>query len=724
MIDAPAASGGPADEALAAARRDPRLMGDSMRGAWTDWIGHECRAAPVLLVLEDLHWGDRPSVDCVDVALRIHHEAPLMVLALARPSVRDVFGELWSDRAPHAISLDGLSRRAARQLVRGVLGNVDATVIEGVVERAQGNAFYLEELIRAVAGGADVNDEVARPGTVLGMVQSRLDALAVDAKRVLRAASVYGEAFWQNGVEALIGPAESECTVAEWLDDLVRREIVTESDSSRLPGTRQFAFRHALVHDAAYAMLTDEDLRLGHRLAGSWLEASGERDALALAAHYVRGDAPELSVPWFRRAAEQALEGNDFLAVVERADAAMNAGAQGVVRGALLSLTARAAYWQSDYEATQRRGSQAAQALERGTAPWFRAVPTSIVASARLGDYARVDDGFRAASSADPADDARPEQLVCLARGTFQLIFAGRFEAADAALARIAELAGPLEALDAYTRAQIHHVRGVRAAHIGDVGAFLRDLEAAVHAFEAAGDRQNPLLERTTVAWCYAEVGDFERAEAIARHNLEACRVARAQQAITYAEVNLGYILVHRPGCLDEAATLLEGAAAACARVQNRRLQGWALAHLTEIDHIRGEQQTAQRHASDAETLLAVSPGLQAWARATHGRALLALGRVDAALALAEAAMTALDRLGGLLQGESLPPLLLASARMAAGDAEGARAAAEDAMARLTNRADRLGDARWRELFLARAENMRTAEIASAVSYRQPDSNV
>jgi hypothetical protein len=77
--------------ALAMARRDPIAMAEELRRAWEDFLGAESRAQTVLLVLEDLHWGDRATVQLVDAALGALKESPIMVLALARPEARARF---------------------------------------------------------------------------------------------------------------------------------------------------------------------------------------------------------------------------------------------------------------------------------------------------------------------------------------------------------------------------------------------------------------------------------------------------------------------------------------------------------------------------------------------------------------------------------------------------------------------------------------------------------
>ena len=74
-------------------------MGDQIRRALEDWVRGECAHRPVVVVFEDLHWGDLPSVKGVDVILRALANRPLFVLALARPEIKELFPDLWSERA-------------------------------------------------------------------------------------------------------------------------------------------------------------------------------------------------------------------------------------------------------------------------------------------------------------------------------------------------------------------------------------------------------------------------------------------------------------------------------------------------------------------------------------------------------------------------------------------------------------------------------------------------
>src|SRR6202020_2778855 len=130
------------------------LMGDQMRPAAEDLLRAACAERPVLLVLEDLQWGDLPTVTFVDAALRNLVDQPLVVLALARPEVDRVFPRLWAGRALQTLHLAELPRRSAERLVKQGLGDAATPEqVKALVQQGGGNAFYLEELIRAVATG-------------------------------------------------------------------------------------------------------------------------------------------------------------------------------------------------------------------------------------------------------------------------------------------------------------------------------------------------------------------------------------------------------------------------------------------------------------------------------------------------------------------------------------------------------------------------------------------
>jgi eukaryotic-like serine/threonine-protein kinase len=265
------------------ARQDAALMIEEMRAAFIDFLSGECARRPLLLVLEDLHWADKATVQMLDAAQRALEDAPLFVLALARPEIQDVFPKLWSASMLHQIRLRELNKRAIERLATHVLGSgASPEALERLVQLSEGNAFYLEELLRFMAEGR----KEGLPETALLMVQSRLGALDEASRRHLRAASVFGDVCWPSAVAKLLGGAEQTSNVRDALLSLVNQELLVKRRGSRFAGEDEIAFRHPLLREGAYSMLTDEERALGHKLAREWLEAHGELDARLLANHY------------------------------------------------------------------------------------------------------------------------------------------------------------------------------------------------------------------------------------------------------------------------------------------------------------------------------------------------------------------------------------------------------------------------------------------------------
>src|SRR5262249_41035801 len=157
-------------------------------------------------------------------------------------------GPLWANRGMEQLRLRELTRKASIRLVQAALGDsVSEETTHKLSDLAGGNAFYLEELIRAEAAG--LGREL--PGTVVAMAQARLERLDPAARRVLRAASVFGDAFWPGGVSALLGGDGGADRADAWLRALVEREVIVKRTSSRFRGERELAFRHALLREAA-----------------------------------------------------------------------------------------------------------------------------------------------------------------------------------------------------------------------------------------------------------------------------------------------------------------------------------------------------------------------------------------------------------------------------------------------------------------------------------------
>ncbi len=676
-------------EQLRAARGNAQLLGDQMRRAWEELVLAETAAGPVVLFLEDLHQGDLPTVKAVDAALRLARERPLFVLALGRPEVETVFPGLWAQRQLLHLRLGELSRRASERLVRAVLGETVAdTTVARVVAQSGGNAFYLEELIRAVSLGRP--DEL--PGSVVAMAQTRLEALPESARRLLRAGSVFGATFTTAGVATLLGAVPGELTAE--LERMVELELL------QVTGDR-WGFRHDLLREAAYAMLTDRDRALGHRLAAEWCERAGERDALVLAAHHERGGARGPAAAQYRRAAEHALEASDLEAVLERAARSIACGAEGPALAAVRLLEATAFHWRAEYGKAEQCATEALRDLPPLGAPWYRAIEELAEASLPRGDVAQLvvlGDALRA----PPAGaESLAAFVVAAATVAMQLLLAGEHAAAERVLARLAGAAGRLGDLPPLCVARTCFARATRAMVAGDIGAVLEEATRAVAAYERAGDLRNVALLRTNLGAAYVEVGAYAEAGDALRAALAAAERTGLPAVAAYARENLALAL-GRQGEHREAAALAAAAATLFEASGDRRNLGLSRIYLAAARLGLRALEPAERAATAAIEALAGVPPARADALATLAAVLLEAGRDAEALEAVSEAATLLSTLGGIDEGEALLRLVHARALARCGRSDEARTAATAARARLVERAGKITDERWRASFLER----------------------
>jgi tetratricopeptide (TPR) repeat protein len=695
------------DVQLRAARNDPRLMGDQMQRAFVDLVEAECRKRPLVIVLEDLQWGDQPTVDAIDAALRLLEERPLAVLAFARPEVTDVFPRLWEKRGVQPLPLAPLPKRAAARLARAVLGK-DASdeVVGALVDKAAGNVFFLEELLRAEAEGR--GGEV--PATVVAMVHGRLGALEPDARRVLRAASVLGDVFSSAGVRALLGDAGRGAD--RWLRSLVEGELLT----MRAPGPGEsdveYAFRHTLLRDGAYAMLTDADRTLGHRLAAEWLEQAGDAPPLVVAGHYERAGEKARAADAYLRAAEQALESNDLAGAVDRAERGASLGAAGELLGGLRYVQASAHQWRGETESMENAASEAIALLRPEDARWVDAMTMLAVAKQRLGDTADLASVAEDLLGMIDADRGNRSALARAGgRVASLLFFAGKQDQA-AEMLDAAERAARDRGAD--VEARIHQARAPYERQAGRPEAALRHAEAAENAFRMAGDLRNACLMTGVRGFALSELGQYRRAEEVLTRALVTAERLGLTSVAATARSNLGMVLA-RLGRPAEAEAALRAAIAAL-ESSDRRHEGGSRAYLALVLRDAGALDAAEREARRARVLLEGALALRPLAGAVLGAVLLAAGRAQEALAAVTDAMRWPESGGNIEEGDALLRLTLARAHRATGDAASARAVIAEARNRLLARAHSIDDTDMRRSYVeAVPEHRATLELAEAL---------
>jgi len=693
---------------LLAARSDAMLMGDQIRRAWEDFVAAESEHEPLVLVLDDIQWGDFSSFQLVDAALRNLHDRPLVVFAFGRPEIHDSFPRLWAERDRQEVRLGPLSRRAAEKLARAVLGDIDGERVARIVSRAAGNALYLEELIRADAAGS--ND--AAPETVLAMVEARLLSLAPEARRVLRAASVFGATSWLSGIVTLLGDDAGASDVRRSVQSLVESELLVQRDASRFSDETELAFRHELVREAAYAMLTPEDRALGHRLAGEWLEARGAHDPLFLAQHFERAGSKDRAARHYARAAEDALSGNDLAAAIARANQAIECGLEGEERGSMILVRAEAHRWRGEVASAGTAASEAFGLLARGGAKWCTAAGEWALALGQAGDADGLDRLARDVLAREPEPNAIAAYVIAIARASLHCIFLGRQECARAISDRIDALE-PLLVPKTHGIAigRVHQLRAHQTRLRDDISQSLRLHERGLRLYEEAGDIRAMTAQRSNLADTLKEIGAYARAEEILQMVRADAERLGLDRVTAHALQDLGYVLAFQ-GRTEEGADLERQALSMAITQGAQRLQMFVHVYFSRVLFLKGDYEGADREAAIAYGATGLANGFRAFAAAARAQSLLATGRAPEALALMREAMPEVDE--PIEEGESLIDLVVAEAHRANGLTKEANRAIESARARVLERAAGLDDEELRRAFLENVpENVRILALAN-----------
>ena len=711
---------------LRTARQDPMLMGDQMRRAFCDLIRAESTAGPLVLVIEDMHWGDLPSVSFLDSALRIANERPFMVLAIARGEVHETFPNLWEQRSLQEIRLGPLVRRAGERLVREVLGDkVDAAQVARLLDRASGNVFYLEELIRAFAEGSGIaaarsgtsippapisgtlpeSDPWSLPGTVLAMVEARLERLDPMARRVLRAASVFGEVFWRGGLLALTGGDYKASEVDDWLSELSKREIVQRRDVSRFPSEHEYQFRHALVRDAAYQMLTAEDRTLGHKLAGEWVGDAGEHEAMVLAEHFERGSSLDKAAIYYARAAAQALEGNDFTAARMRADRAIRSGAEGEALGQLQLLLAEASRWSGENQVALQHARRAMTELPHGSDDWHVAVAEAVDAAVNLGHVQEAEalagrvrelepDGEQAMTSA---------RVVALSRIAVRFIAAGGIGIGNALIDRVERDAKDVIEKEPAPRAFALSARVTRALWVGDIEAAALLAQEAVACFDLVGDERNAAMQRDHAGFALLQLGAFVASESMLIDAIASAERLGLATVRNDAKLHLGQFYSRSFRTEESVRTLTEAMDGFIAQ-QDPIGEGLARIYRAGAIHLSREHAAAAEEAKLALPLLEGAPPYRAAALGLIALMRIDAGDADGAHAAGMEAMQVLQAYGGTVEGEAIVRIGHAEGLRAKGDIDGSRRAIAAARDHLLAKAGKIKSAELRRGFMERLQ--------------------
>jgi serine/threonine protein kinase/tetratricopeptide (TPR) repeat protein len=291
-----------------------------------------CVNRPTVLMLDDWHWSDNASHDFLRQLVELVPTYPLCLIVTSRPG----HGVEWPEGvARTSLDLDPLDADSVSQIARSVL-QIDSVAEEAVAairECAAGNPFFVEELchalveqgaVRNVEGRTELSirlQDLDLPGTIQGVIRTRLDRLDPDSRELLRAASVIGRDFTTAVLQRLVAP---DIRVAPGLSRLKEAALI---HPTRLAPDPAYRFKHILTLEVAYDTLLAHRRRALHALAGAALEelCGGRAQDMAgvLAHHFSRAESWAKAVQFGREEARQASAVSEFargLAVLERAE--------------------------------------------------------------------------------------------------------------------------------------------------------------------------------------------------------------------------------------------------------------------------------------------------------------------------------------------------------------------------------------------------------------------
>jgi class 3 adenylate cyclase/tetratricopeptide (TPR) repeat protein len=349
------------------------------------------RERPVVLCLEDLHWAEPTLLDLVDYLAGWVHDAPLVILCLARPELLEK-RPAWSAPRENAsiMALDPLTDDATAKLLAGFAGagGLDEGARARIAEAAEGNPLFLEQLA-AMASEADVGEELSVPPSIQAVISERLDRLPREERTVIECAAVAGKQFLRGAIVDIC-PVTDRPSVGPALRELVRKGLV-RPDLSVREREDGFRFGHVLIRDVTYEAMPKELRAELHERFPEWIERhAGDRttELEEIAAYHFEqahryrtelGSADERTRELGRRASTllgraggRALDRGDMPAAVTLLERTLAlAGNDGSGRSLLLTRLGSALMKTGQFE---RAGIVLDEAVERARAEGARAV--------------------------------------------------------------------------------------------------------------------------------------------------------------------------------------------------------------------------------------------------------------------------------------------------------------------------------------------------------------
>jgi adenylate cyclase len=648
-------------------------------GVWKFLLA-ACRERATLIALDDVHWADSASRELLEFLLERLAGVPLMLVLGYRPGFEQV--ERAELRASHTgIRLEPLNAEESIALARGYLG-VDALpddLEQLVATRAEGNPFFIEELLEAllelgslaVVDGRAVLAKVALdvPDTVQGTILARVDRLDPRVRSVLQHAAILGRSFSHELLEAVCGNG----TLDQALDTLARAQLLV------LAGPDAWSFKHALIQEVTLETLLLRQRRELHRRVAETLETRLADDPAvldALAEHYAGADDAGRARRYAVAAGDLAAERMGFVEALRRYQTALALWGEGDEEGRLdlLLKIGRASMLAGEMPAARTALVETAERSRELGQPLRAGAALALLGRVhwQLGDAARGGEALEQSIELLAGSPSR-ELLQAYAWASTAAMLAGRNAEAAELCHHGLDLAEQLG--DTASRSHLLNTLGTSQLAAGDE-AGLPLVEQALELAKACGDAEALGRAYVNVSDNLCKLGRFTEAVEVAAEGSDVMRRLGSPMFECFINGNGNYALAHL-GRLDEAE------AASRQLCEERRevlgAAGFTNASLTIVQALtrRGEYGRARAQADEATPLARGVGGAEFLGQALMREAELEQARGNAASArqaLREAIELVMNEEGG---AHILPMLPFAASLLPPEEAERALARAK-----------------------------------------------
>lgn len=490
--------------------------------AWARTVAVAAGDDPLVLQLEDVHWGEPALLEAVDEMSRALAQRSVLVLGTARPGPGNGSGGAETIELSR-LSDDETAGLCGDLLARMGLGDV---VPASLVERAGGNPLYALEFAQMLAEHGGAADAVPMPDTVQAVIAARLDAIPPELRSVVQDASVIGPAFWTGALAALSGRPLADVTTD--IAELDRRGLVARAPASAMAGEEEYGFTHALIREVAYGRLPRARRADRHRGVAQWIEhVIGDRAdewAESLARHYatafelanaagesqVADAARGPAVRWSLAAGERAasLDSAGALTWFERAGAHALSGSADWARARIRSAQTGRVSGQLDGREVLRRFEDALAVYRRLDDPY--AIGSTLVRiGSQLGGLGESDRAREALIEAVKVLEPMPpgrELASAYAYRAEEEMFGGRVREALELSDRALDIRRDHPDDDLVIMAL--HIRGDARCSLGDAAGGLKDLREALALAEGNAKPHDIVTSLAYLAeWDWAEDG-------------------------------------------------------------------------------------------------------------------------------------------------------------------------------------------------------------------------